>query len=97
MEPFLGCWWYKSHEGFDRFLVHVGAPFLAAKLAVTLPAWLTYSKLENEGEFKLELATLTNKAGGKFRLGEEFDETNMGGKVMKVCGLSLFTSVRSPE
>lgn len=80
----MGVWRYKSHDGFDRFLNHVGVPYLASKIAVQLPSWMTFAKNDADGEYKIELSTLMKKSGGNFRLDEEFDESNMGGKLMKV-------------
>ena len=85
MESYLGCWKYESHKDFDKFLTQVGVPYMAAKFAVMLPAWQTFSKGEQEGYYTTELSTLTKKTVGTFKVGEEFQEPTMGGGLMTVC------------
>ena len=84
MELFLCCWKYHSHERFDQFLRHVGVPYLVSKFADNMPAFLTYSKSLKEEEYAMELSTLIKKTGGTFRLGEEFQDTSMGGSLLRV-------------
>nr|CDS33731.1 brain type fatty acid binding protein [Hymenolepis microstoma] len=82
MEPFIGCWKYQTHENFDKFLNCVGVPYLISKIAVRMPASLTFSRTENPDEYKTELSTITKTTGGIFKVGEGFQESTMRGGFM---------------
>lgn len=83
MVQFVGKYNYESGENFDEFLKALGVGWILRNLAKTTKPTIEVSL---DGDvYTVKTITTMKTTEIKFKLGEEFEETRMDGKTVKVC------------
>ncbi len=83
MVQIVGKYLYESGENFDAFLKALDVGFILRNLAKTSKPTI---EITLDGDtYTIKTITTLKTTEIKFKLGEEFEETRMDGKTVKVC------------